>query len=410
MQNISNSSQRCNRDCLEPDSGRLFHIHYGVEDYIILPQKNKMKSRIEQISGTAADEENNKIKNLINAWGGKRYYSLDSYLKRTFGKKIYKLSLSLGTTCPNRDGKLGTGGCIFCSEGGSGDFSSSASLTICEQIEEAKKKVVAKLSGSNKKHTDAFSAKNAEAPCSAAFSAAFSAKKPEAPCYIAYFQSFTNTYGPLSYLEKKYLEAVNHPDICAVSIGTRPDCIDSEVIDVLKKINSIKPVWIELGLQTIHERTASFIRRGYELPVYEKAVKLLNDSGINVITHVILGLPGETKEEMLETVRYVGKSGSSGIKLQLMHILKGTALGEMYESDASLRSSLAINTLEEYTDIVISAVEILPPDMVIHRITGDGPKNILISPLWSGNKKLVLNTINKAFCDRSTYQGKNYNI
>lgn len=316
---------------------------------------------------------------LFKKWGGKRFYPLDVYLKETFGTKVCKLALELGVTCPNRDGTLGTRGCIFCSRGGSGDFAVPAGASVAKQIEEAKRLVENKVENVSDVR------------------------------YIAYFQSFTNTYAPVEYLRNKFTEAIEHTDICALSVGTRPDCLEPGVIELLEELNKIKPVWVELGLQTIHKKSADFIRRGYELPVYEDAVRRLRAAGITVITHVILGLPGETREMMRETVRFVGNSGVQGIKLQLMHILKDTDLGEMYLAGGNdFRDSFALMTIDSYVDAVIDMLEVLPPDIVIHRITGDGPKDLLIAPLWSGNKKLVLNSINKALKERNTRQGKKF--
>ena len=291
-------------------------------------------------------------------WGEKRYYSLDYYLKTTYGEKLYKISLDGGMTCPNRDGTLGTRGCIFCSRGGSGDFAESHTLSVTEQIESGKKQSAKKYTGSS---------------------------------YIAYFQAYTNTYASLAYLEKLYMEAILHPDIRILSIATRPDCLGNQVIDMLRDIQRIKPVWVELGLQTIHEETAKFINRGYPISVYDEAVKKLRNLGVHVIVHMILGLPGETQRDMIETAEYIGKSGAQGIKLQLLHVLKGTNLAELYQN-----GECSVLSLEDYTECVVSCLKVLPPDMVIHRLTGDGPKKLLIAPLWSADKKKVMNTINAA--------------
>lgn len=284
------------------------------------------------------------------------YYSLNTYLKDTFGQKVYKIALDGGFTCPNRDGTIGKGGCIFCSGSGSGDFAENRKLSITQQIENGKRRVQAKVKEGK---------------------------------YIAYFQAFTNTYGEISDLRRVYEEAISHEDIVAVSIATRPDCLSQEVLDLLREVNQRKPVWIELGLQTIHEKTADYIRRGYPLEVYDDAVKRLKQIGISVITHVILGLPFETKQEMLQTVDYVGKSGGDGIKLQLLHVLKGTDLEKEY-----LSGKFEVLSMEEYVCLVAECVAILPQNMVIHRLTGDGDKKALIAPLWSGDKKRVLNAIN----------------
>lgn len=286
------------------------------------------------------------------------YLSFNKYLKDKFGQKVYKISLDGGFTCPNRDGKLDTRGCIFCSRGGSGDFAESRDMSITEQLENGKKRVEKKI-------------KNGK--------------------YIAYFQAFTNTYAPIEALRQKYAEAIDHPDIVALSIATRPDCLGKDVLRLLDEINKTKPVFVELGLQTIHPKSAKYIRRGYDLSVYDKAVKDLKKIGVNVVVHVILGLPNESEEDMLETVKYVCESGANGIKLQLLHVIDGTDLAKDYEKGL-------FKTLEfdEYVKLIVKCVEIIPKDIVIHRLTGDGAKKELIAPLWSADKKKVLNSINKA--------------
>ena len=283
---------------------------------------------------------------------------LNEYLRSRFGCKVYKLSLSADVTCPNRDGRLDTRGCIFCSAGGSGDFAADRHKPIAEQMEEAKARV---------------SAKNRDGK------------------YIAYFQSFTGTYAPVSYLRKIFTEAIQPEDIVALSVATRPDCLGPEVLALLSELNQTKPVWVELGLQTIHEGTARYIRRGYPLTVYDKAVKDLKEAGLEIIVHVILGLPGESAEDMLETVRYVAASGADGIKLQLLHVLRGTDLADDYYA-----GKVPVKSLEEYTDLLCRVVKEIPDEMVIHRLTGDGPKKLLIAPAWSADKKKVLNTIHRA--------------
>lgn len=298
------------------------------------------------------------------------YYSLNEYLRRHFGGPVYKLSLNGGMTCPNRDGKIDTRGCIFCSAGGSGEFAASAVLDIDKQIESAKRLVTGKT---------------------------------KAESFIAYFQPFTNTYADVSYLEKIFMQAIMRDDVCALSVATRPDCLENDKLELLSRLNKIKPVFVELGLQTVHSRTASYIRRGYELDVFDKAVADLKSIGINVVVHIILGLPGESREDMLESVSYVAHSGADGIKLQLLHLLKGTDLATEYEKEP-----FHILTLDEYTELICDCIELLPPDMVVHRITGDGDKKLLIEPQWSGNKRLVLNTINKALRERNVIQGSKY--
>lgn len=307
-------------------------------------------------------------------WDNKRYRSLNYELKRCYGTKLYKLSLNAGMSCPNRDGTLGTRGCIFCSEGGSGDFAAPSKLSITEQIASAKQLIASKL------------------------------KNHESMKYIAYFQAYTNTYAPVSYLTTVFTEAINHPDIQILSIATRPDCLDDEILELLSSLNKIKPVWIELGLQTIHDESANYIRRGYSLPIFEEMVNRLNSIGIKVIVHTILGLPKETKHDMLRTMEYISRLPVWGIKLQLLHILKNTDLGTQFEN-GELPEPL---TLDEYIDIVLLCLEHLRNDIVIHRITGDGPKKLLLAPLWSSNKKLVLNRLNNEMNIRDSYQGKSY--
>ncbi len=296
-----------------------------------------------------------------------RYYSVNRYLRERFGIKVYKLALDGGFTCPNRDGTIDTRGCIFCSAGGSGEFASEIKDNIHYAIENAKS-VVGSKSGSGK--------------------------------YIAYFQNFTGTYAPVDRLRELYTQAINHPDIVLLSIATRPDCIDDKVIDLLAELNRIKPVWIELGLQTIHSRTSEYIRRGYKLEVYDEAVRRLTEVGIEVITHMIIGLPGESDEMIYQTAEYIGRSGAKGIKLQLLHILRGTDLADDYEQGKAEALSF-----ERYISLVEGCIMRLPSQMVIHRITGDGAKKDLIAPLWSADKKRVLNEMNKALERDNIVQG-----
>lgn len=285
-----------------------------------------------------------------------KYRTLNSYFKEVFGEKVYKLALDGGMTCPNRDGTIGNGGCIFCSEGGSGDFAEKLCGDIHTQLERAKLRV---------------------------------RKKTKTDKFIAYFQSYTNTYADVAYLRKLFFAAISEPSVVGLSIGTRPDCLPSDVLKLLKELNEIKPVFVELGLQTIHKDTELLIRRGYPLEVFDEAVKSLKEIGVNTVVHVILGLPHETPQMMLETVKYVGNSGADGIKLQLLHVLKGTELEKMY-----LRGEFEVLTMEEYIDILCSCIEALPKEIVIHRITGDAPKRLLVAPKWSADKKRVLNCIN----------------
>ena len=294
------------------------------------------------------------------------YYSLNEYYQQKYGKKVYKLSINAGLSCPNRDGACGTGGCIFCSRGGSGEFAADASLSIPEQLEQAKRRV---------------------------------RDKTRDNAYIAYFQPFSNTYGAIDHLRKLYYEAIAPEDIVGLSVATRPDCLPDEVIALLDEINRIKPVTVELGLQTIHPSTAAYIRRGYDLPVYDEAVGRLHAIGVEVVTHLILGLPGESVDKMLDSVRYVGEV-TDGVKLQLLHVLKDTDLADRYKAGEFETLSLA-----QYTDILCRALEVLPKSVVIHRLTGDGDKRSLIAPLWSADKKRVLNHIKKALDDRAITQG-----
>ncbi len=296
------------------------------------------------------------------------YRSLNGYLKETFGCKVYKLSLSGGMTCPNRDGSLSLDGCIFCSANGSGDFAEKQRNSITEQIERAKLKVQNKIK-TNK--------------------------------YIAYFQDYTNTYAPVEYLKELFLEAINHPDIVALSIATRPDCLSEPVLSLLNDLNSIKPVWVELGLQTIHPETAELINRRYELPVFDSAVKNLKALNINTVVHMIIGLPFETEEMIYSTAEYIGRSGANGIKFHLLHVLKNTKLAEMYS-----QNTFTLPSLEEYTELLMGCIKRIPEEMTVHRLTGDGAKKELIAPLWSGDKKKVLNYINAKFKAENLIQGE----
>lgn len=295
-----------------------------------------------------------------------RYYSLNKYLQEYFGEKVYKISLDIGCTCPNRDGKLDTRGCVFCHNGSSHFAEIGHDIDI--QIEKAKARLV---------------------------------KKTKAQKFIAYFQSYTNTYGDADYLEKIFTQTINRKDIAALSIGTRPDCLPQEILDMLEKLNRIKPVWIELGLQTSNEKSAEYIRRGYGNCVYENAVRELKNRGIIVITHIIIGLPKENENDILNTVDFAVKSGTDGVKLQLLHILKDTDLYEDYK-----RGLVKPLSLDEYINILFKCIERIPKNIVIHRITGDAPKKYLAEPQWSADKKKVLNTINNEMKIRDIMQGK----
>lgn len=293
---------------------------------------------------------------LPENWHGKRYYSLDAYLKNTYGKKLKKIAIRAGFTCPNRDGTLDTRGCIFCSEGGSGDF--------------------------------------------AVPYAAIETSEP----YIAYFQAYTCTYAPVPYLNRLYRDALENPLVAGISIATRPDCLPPEVLSLLSVCKNDYPnkfIWMELGLQTIHEKTACYIRRGYSLECFGGAVRQLHSLQIPVIVHIILGLPGENSTMALQTVEYLNKLPIDGIKLQLLHILKGTDLADDYS-----RGLFPALSMDEYLELLIGCICHLSPDTVIHRVTGDGPKELLIAPLWSRNKKNVLNSLHRRMKLEDAYQGK----
>ena len=332
-------------------------------------------------------------------WHGKPYYSLDAYLKNTYNYKCYKVALNAHMTCPNRDGTLDNRGCIFCSAGGSGDFAieigkatgtdatdkfpqGTACWDLAGQLEEGIRLVEGKLGAQASETTQT------------------------TPNIIAYFQAYTNTYAPVEYLRKIFTEALSCPKVCGISIATRPDCLPDEVLDLLAELKALFPekfIWIELGLQTIHEDTARYIRRGYALPCFEEAMTKLQALGIPVIVHMILGLPGETNEMMLETVRYLNTWKPFGIKLQLLHILEHTDLATSF-----VNGEFDALTKEAYLDILIKCLENLSPDIVVHRVTGDGPKKILIAPKWSGNKRDVLNSLHSQMRKLDTKQGAKY--
>lgn len=297
------------------------------------------------------------------------YYSLNKYCRNEFGYKLYKLSLDGGMTCPNRDGTLGTSGCIFCSEEGSGEFAEKQCEDIFTQIERAKIRVSHKNKGGK---------------------------------YIAYFQNYTNTYASIDYLKNIFSKAIMHPDIEVLSIATRPDCVGDDVINLLSELNKLKPVWVELGFQTSDEKTAEYIRRGYGNDVFASAVKRLTDAGIKTVAHVILGLPHEDISHMENTVRFVCECGVWGIKLHLLHVLRGTLLAEDY-----LKGRFECLSKNEYLNIVCRILQIIPPHVVIHRLTGDGDKKKLIAPLWSGDKKDVLNSLNSLLKEKNIVQGSN---
>lgn len=304
------------------------------------------------------------------SWLGRPYYALDAYLKNTCGHKCYKIALDARMTCPNRDGTLGTRGCIFCSTAGSGDFAQNGLIPISEQIQAAKEQIRSKRN----------------------------CRK-----FIAYFQAYTNTYAPVDYLRALFHEAIADSEVIILSIATRPDCLSDEILELLQELNHIKPVWVELGLQTIHPQTSCFIRSGFTLDCFHKAVQRLSQCHIPVIVHIILGLPGESRKQMLETVSHVGHLPIFGVKLQLLHILSDTDLGTLYQNQ-----SFPLFSQDEYCEMIGDCLEILPETITIHRLTGDGPKNLLIAPLWSSAKRSVLNQIHKTLRERDTWQGKFY--
>lgn len=309
-------------------------------------------------------------------WDSKPYNSLNYYFQNRYGEKIYKIALDGGMTCPNRDGVIDTRGCIFCSRGGSGEFAVPIDREhpdIRAQLEEGKKRLSSKYAGAH---------------------------------FVAYFQPYTNTYAPITYLEEIYTAALEEEMVVGISIATRPDCLSLDVLNLLRDLKERYPekfIWVELGLQTIHRETARYIRRGYETSVFEEAVRKLQNLQIPVIVHVILGLPGETRQHMLSTVEYLNTFPIFGIKLQLLHVLENTDLAVEFENRV-----FDVLTMEEYINIVIECLEVLSPDLVIHRLTGDGPKESLIAPTWSTNKKKVLNTLLGEMKTRDSWQGKRY--
>ncbi len=306
----------------------------------------------------------------MKQWENGRYYSLNYYLKETYGEKLYKISLNGGMTCPNRDGKIDTRGCIFCSAGGSGDFAGNVASSITEQLTAGKSLLTQKTSTRS---------------------------------YIAYFQAFTNTYAPIEHLRRVYYEAIADPEVRILSIATRPDCLSLEVLELLEEIQLIKPVWIELGLQSSCEASAQYIRRGYSLPVFEQAVSELNQRKIPIIVHTIMGLPSEPKDGILDTISYLNTCNIQGIKLQLLHVLEGTDLALHFRQEPFFSP-----TLPEFLELLGKCITHLRPDIVIHRITGDGPKDLLIEPQWTASKRYVLNSINKYLKQEDIWQGKYY--
>ncbi|SFC68506.1 TIGR01212 family radical SAM protein [Clostridium uliginosum] len=307
---------------------------------------------------------------MDNFWNGKRYHSLNYFLRNKFGEKVFKISLDGGFSCPNRDGKISKGGCLFCSERGSGDYAGDRTFAITEQFNNVKTMM---------------------------------ANKWKTGKYIAYFQAYTNTYAPVEELRRKYEEALNQDGVVALAIATRPDCLDDEVLNLLKEINQRVYVWIELGLQTVSDKTAKKINRGYDLKIFEEAMIKLKQIEIDVVVHTILGLPGEDREDMLNTIDYVAHSGAKGIKFHLLHLMKQTPMVELYD-----KGDLKFLSQEDYIDLICTGVSIIPEDMVVHRLTGDAPRDLLIGPMWSLKKWEVLNAIDKSLEDNDLYQGKNF--
>ena len=306
----------------------------------------------------------------MKEWNGKRYHTLNYFLREKFGEKVFKISLDGGFSCPNRDGKISSGGCTFCGANGAGDFAGDRCLSITKQFNDVREMMSHKWKSGK---------------------------------YIAYFQAYTNTYGPVEDLRKKYEEAISQDGVVALAIATRPDCLDEEVLDLIEEISKKLYVWVELGLQTSSDDSAKRINRGYLLNVYDEAVKKLKMRNIDTVTHVIFGLPGESREDMLNSIDYVVKSGVWGIKIHLLHLMKNTKLVEEYEA-----GTLKFLSQEEYIDLVTTSVSRLPEEMVIHRLTGDAPRDELIGPMWSLKKWEVLNAMDKAFEENKLYQGKNF--
>lgn len=307
---------------------------------------------------------------MTRQWNGKRYHSLNYFLREKFGEKVFKISLDAGFSCPNRDGTISKGGCVFCSERGSGDFAGDRCFSITKQFEDIKAMM-------NKKWKDGK--------------------------YIAYFQAYTNTYAPIDVLKAKYEEAITQEDVVGLAIATRPDCLKDEVLDLLEEYSKKVYTWVELGLQTSKDDTAKLINRGYKLEIFEEAVKRLRERNIDVVVHVIFGLPGESREDMLNTIEYLSQMDVQGIKLHLLHLMKNTPLEILYN-----KGMLKLLEMEEYLELITTAITILPEGIVVHRLTGDAPRELLIGPIWSLRKWEVLNAIDKKLQDEDLYQGKNF--
>ncbi|MBN1057015.1 MULTISPECIES: TIGR01212 family radical SAM protein [Clostridium] len=309
---------------------------------------------------------------MNNSWNGKRYHSLNYFLREKFGEKVFKISLDGGFSCPNRDGKVSKGGCVFCSARGSGDYAGSRNFSITNQFNNVKTMM---------------------------------ANKWKSGKYIAYFQAYTNTYAPVDELRQKYEEAINQEGVVALSIATRPDCLEDDVLDLIEELSKKLYVWVELGLQTINDDVAKKINRGYDLKVFDDAMTRLKERNIDVVVHSILGLPGESQDDMLKTIDYIAHSGAQGIKLHLLHLMKDTKMVELYES-----GELQFLSQEDYIKLICKAVSMLPKEMVVHRLTGDAPRDLLIGPMWSLKKWEVLNAIDKTLEDNDIYQGKNFDM
>lgn len=307
---------------------------------------------------------------MTKEWNGKRYHSLNYFLRNKFGEKVFKISLDGGFSCPNRDGKISKGGCLFCSERGSGDFAGDRDFSIEKQFIDIKDMM---------------------------------SKKWKDGKYIAYFQAYTNTYAPIEVLREKYNEALKQEGVVALSIATRPDCLGEDVLDLLEEINKKFYVWVELGLQTSNDEAAKKINRGYNLDVFEEAIARLKKRGIDFVVHSIFGLPGESKEDMLNTVDYIAHSGARGIKFHLLHLMKNTPLVKLYE-----QGKLEFLSQEDYIELLCKSVAMLPEDMVVHRLTGDAPRDLLIGPMWSLKKWEILNSIDKTMVDNNIYQGRDF--
>lgn len=356
------------------------------------------------------------MKNDFLNWHGKPYYSLDAFCKNTFGEKVYKIALDAGMTCPNRDGTIDTRGCIFCSSGGSGEFASPHANLI-----HLKREFEGLLSNNT---LSRIQLENSSAPLVTAIQQCIQSqiaqgrllfqgrktdsvqlrKKHTGHFFIAYFQSYTNTYASLPYLKAIYGAALMEDSVMGISIATRPDCITEEICAMLCELLKSFPqkfIWIELGLQTIHETTARYIRRGYPLSSFSSSLDILHRYDMPVIIHVILGLPGETSSMVMETIHYLNSCHIQGIKLQLLHVLRETDLFIDYE-----KGGFQVLSLDQYINLVIQCLEHLSPDIVVHRVTGDGPKNLLAAPLWSSNKRHVLNTLHQEMKNRNAFQGK----